>query len=733
MSWPNSAPPSVVGLNRNGGQRVGAPSPAFLQASPLPMRVFLSVAILLCCAVTPSAQERWDDPVSAGPIASTLVTAAREAQAWMEAPCATTVIEEEELRQRFARTAPQALAGVPGVSIQETGPGQGSPYLRGFTGYQTLLLIDGIRLNNSVHRSGPNQYFGTVDPYSIERIEVVRGPGSVLYGSDAIGGTVNVLTRRPHGWSPDGHGFRHAESLHTRFNSSDSSEVLRGEFSATWDQSTGILMGADGKWFDDVAAGDDTGRQANTGYDEWAGDWKLEHHLDAHQRVVFAHQRLRQEDAPRTHRTIFAESFEGTTVGTDRRHDFDQARSLSYVQLHAEEQPGPLDSFHASLSFHRQDEELQRVNGSGAASSQGFEVDTLGLFLQAGSHTPLGHLTFGADGYLDEVDSFSSTQSIQGPVADDATYALFGVFIQDELDLSARTTLTLGGRFNRAEVEADSVLDPVGGGQTSLTDDWSAVVGSARLLYRLVEDELHLFGGVSQGFRAPNLSDLTRLDSARSNEFEIPSPGLDPEYTTTYELGLKAEDVGAVAQLALFHTDVRDLILRRPTGNLNGAGQFEVVKENVGDGEVFGIEAGATVRVGDDWEVFGGATFVEGKVETFPTSAPDTESEYLDKLMPFTAHLGARWEFEGRWFEFLCQGAGDADKLSTADKLDSQRIPPGGTPGYVVFHARGGWRLGRNLALDIGLENLFDEDYRVHGSGLNRPGRSLVVGLTLAR
>ncbi len=691
--------------------------------------------LLSVCVLALASSARAQEPATEsrsldGAASTTLVTATRESQAWIEAPYATTVLVEEDLTRRFSRTTPQALAGVPGVSVQETGYGQGSPYLRGFTGYQTLMLIDGIRLNNSVFRSGPNQYWSTVDPFSIARLEVVRGPSSVLYGSDAIGGTVNVLTRGPTTW---GEGFRHAESLHYRFASADTSDVVRAEVSGTFDRDSGFLLGADGKWTDDVAGGEDIGTQENTGYDEWAGDLKFEHFLGPNTRLVFAHQRVQQDDAPRTHRTLYAESFEGTAVGTDRRHDFDQNRELTYLQLHGEQHGGAFDAFHASLSWHDQEEVLKRVSGGGTASEQGFDVETLGLFAYASSDTDLGRLTYGADYYRDGVDSFSSTQPIQGPVADDASYDLFGAFVQDELDLSERTTLTLGGRFNWADVNAGSVFDPVSGTQTDLQDDWSALAASARFLHRLDPDALHLFGGVSQGFRAPNLSDLTRLDSARSNEFEIPSPGLDPEYTTNYELGLKALAARSVSQVSFFYTDVRDLILRRPTGNVNGGGQAEVVKENVGDGYVYGIEAEAAVSVGGDWEVFGGATFVEGKVETYPSSAPLTDEEYFDKLMPFTAQLGTRWESERRWFEFAAVGAGDADKLSTADTLDTQRIPPGGTPGYVVLHARGGWRLGQHFALDIGLENLLDEDYRVHGSGLNRPGRSLIVGLTLAR
>lgn len=89
------------------------------------------------------------------------------------------------------------LRDVTGIMIQETAFGQGSPYIRGFTEFRNVFLVDGIRLNNSVFREGPNQYWNTVDPFSLERLGVVKGPGSVLYGSDAVGGTVNAISKSP--------------------------------------------------------------------------------------------------------------------------------------------------------------------------------------------------------------------------------------------------------------------------------------------------------------------------------------------------------------------------------------------------------------------------------------------------------------------------------------------------------------------------------------------------------
>ena len=123
-----------------------------------------------------------------------------------------------------SRTLPEALGEVPGVLVQKTSNGQGSPFIRGFTGFRNVLLIDGIRLNNSVFRDGPNQYWNTVDTFAASRIEVLKGPASVLYGSDAIGGAVNVLSDIPGAAKP---GFS-PRALY-RYSNAESSDTIRGD------------------------------------------------------------------------------------------------------------------------------------------------------------------------------------------------------------------------------------------------------------------------------------------------------------------------------------------------------------------------------------------------------------------------------------------------------------------------------------------------------------------------
>ena len=229
---------------------------------------------------------------------------------------------------------------------------------------------------------------------------------------------------------------------------------------------------------------------------------------------------------------------------------------------------------------------------------------------------------------------------------------------------------------------------------------------------------------MSQGFRAPNLSDLTRFSSARSNEFEVPTPGLDPEFYTQFEVGVKGETGPLSLQTSVFYTIVRDQILRTPTGQQNGDGDDIVTKSNVGDGWVWGIEFGAAWRFLEHWTLFGNLTYLNGKVDTFATSAPVKSREYITRLMPLTGQIGMRWDdpHDRFWAETLVRMAAKADRLSPNDERDTERIPPGGTPGYAVWSIRGGWNVTEKIAIIVGLENLLDKSYRTHGSGQNNAG-----------
>jgi hemoglobin/transferrin/lactoferrin receptor protein len=713
--------------------------------------VVLSVITICSCAAMaadgPASQPATAQPASApaasrpaGPAERTwleevTVTAMREQMAAFAAPYVVNAVPLSDFAgQRMYRSVTQALTDMPGVMVQKTSQSQGSPYIRGFTGYQTLMLVDGVRLNNSILRSGPNQYWSVVDPFVVDRLEVVKGPSSALYGSDAIGGTVNAITRSPEGIGTNGW-WRQAMY---RYSSADQGNSIRGEINATMGP-LGMLAGGAWREYGDVYGGHDVGVQPKTGYGECEGDMKAVYQIDRDTTLTAAHYNSYQDDAWRTHKTTSGISWHGTTVGDERKRVQDLGHSLTYARYQRRNMGGCIDSIDVTASYQQMVEREYRVRGNGRYDKSGTDVDTYGLGVQLGSPLPVGRLVYGFEAYHDEVQSFRRewnangtlrSVGVQGPVGDDASYDLGGLYCQYELPLWERATLIVGGRYNYARADADRVADPLGG-RMSVKDDWESVVGSARLSWFLDEKEkLNLFGGVSQGFRAPNLSDLTRLDEARTNELETPSPGLKPEKYVTYEVGLKVKERDFQAQAAGFYTVIQDMIVRKPTGAIIN-GSREVTKQNAGDGGLCGVELSARYRFHPRWTMFGDVAYTYGEVETYPTSAPVSRSEPLTRLMPMTGHAGLRWDSEdGKWYaEGLCTMADKQDKLSTADKLDTQRIPPGGTPGYVTFDVRGGHRVNENLDIWAGVENVTNREYRIHGSGVNEPGTNLKVGL----
>lgn len=673
------------------------------------------------------------EPVTTAP--PVIVTATRREQSVLDVPASVNIVTARQIEEALYRTTPEALRDIPGIMVQKTAQGQGSPYIRGFTGFRTLMLIDGIRLNNSTFREGPNQYWNTVDPYSLSRLEVVKGPSSVLYGSDAVGGTVNALTISP----PVGDtGFDLGGRAFTRLSTAERSYTLRGEVNTTVEDSLGVHVGATYKDFGDLRSG--AGKLPQTGYDEFDIDFKAEFRINPDLRLVLAHQRVDIDDAWRTHSTIFARPFEGSAVGSDRRRSLNQERDLTYAQLHAENMDSFIDAARFSVSYHSQAETEFRIRSNGRSDHQGVDVDTLGAWAQFETDSVIGYWTYGAEYYHDSVDSFRTDYNvngtvnaigIQGPVADDSRYDLVGIYIQNDIPFGDALNLVLGGRYTYASADADKVADPTTGDQTSISEDFDSFVGSARLIYRIdPQEHWRVFGGVSQAFRAPNLSDLTRLDTARSDELETPSPGLDPEQFISYEVGLRADYERLSAQVAYFYTDIDDMIIRQPTGVVIG-NLREVTKRNSGSGYVQGVEFGANWEFYTDFSLFGSFAWMEGEVDSFPTSAPVMVREPISRIMPLTTQVGLRWDAPDRrvWVEGLVTIATDADKLNAADRADTQRIPPGGTPGYTTLAVRTGWQVTSNLAMTLTLDNLTDEDYRIHGSGVNEPGVNLIFGL----
>lgn len=669
-----------------------------------------------------------------------VVTAFREERSSLRAPVQVFRVPLPGVSgETLARSLPEALTSLPSVMVQKTAYGQGSPYLRGFTGFRTLFLMDGVRLNNTVFREGPNQYWNTVDPYSLGSAEVVLGPASTLYGSDALGGVLLARSPEPLPWA----GLPEIEgALATRLSSADDSIIGRaqaaGRPSAAWAWSGGLTL----KHFGDLRGGRSVGRQSHTGYDEQDADARVYGFLSPQTRWMVAHQSVWQDDIWRTHRTIYGLRWRGLTPGDDRIHTYDQERHLTFLRLD-QQTGGPSLGQWSGLVYHQaQIEDLYRVKADTSSDEQGFDVQSWGASLQLTTPGGPGRWIAGGSWDRDTVNSYARKyapdgtllkREIQGPVGDDALYDQAAIFTQYAHPFrDERAEVIAGVRATWAHADARQVKDPVSGQPMTIEDAWASLCGSLRSWVSLDETpSVVLWVGLSQGFRAPNLSDLTRFDIARSGELETPAPDLNPEKTLSAEGGAKVQGPHVRAELAAWYTWIEDLIVRTPTGrtvnNLR-----EVTKKNAGRGFVYGAEGSLAWSVIEGWEARAVGSLMFGEVEGYPNAPNQKEWEYLSRLLPPTLELALRRTFHrGRiWVEGLSQMSARADHLSSGDRLDTQRIPPGGTPALAVFHLRGSAQVSDRFRLQAGLENLLDTDYRIHGSGVNEPGRHVTLAAT---
>lgn len=672
------------------------------------------------------------------------VIAPSDAKAQFSVPYSTSVIDRQRATTELqTKTLPDALRYEPSVMIQQTGVGQYSPYIRGLTGYRTLLMVDGIRLNNAAMRDGPNQYWGTVDPLMIDRYEVIRGSSSALYGSDAIGGTMNVTTQS---WMPREDGQNWGGRLYYRFGSADTSHFGRVEMggqAGNWD----AIFGGSGKVFNDLT----TGRgqdNPHTDYDQESMNAKIRYHFNDRDMLTLVHQYDTQSDVWRAHSTIYGVSFDGTGIGNNLARPLNQRRQLSYARYEADD-VGFMDRMSLTFSYQQMAENETLVKSNGSAETFNFHDNTLGLQAKANSASQIGLLDYGVEYYHDDIDSdgnqYNASGNViavkrQGTVADKSTYDQVGIYLQDTY-IWRDFEFTLGGRFNHAQVHLGRGLDLSRNANIDNFDkNWNNAVGNGRILYH-IDEHWNVYAGISQGWRSPSVYDLSGQGFSRSREVQTYSLNVKPEEFVTYEIGLKTQFKNLETSIAYFYNDINNMIVRAPVANpanpsqaLTFNGNTVVEARNAGAGHIQGIEWAGFYRVDTNWSMSANFTWTDSRIQDYPGTNQQTAPTPITRMLPINGTVGIRWDAADRkfWAESTLTAVAGQTRLSFSDQRDNQRIPPGGTPGYALWGIRGGWQPTESLRTALAVENLTDEDYRVHGSGINGPGRQVVVSMDYA-
>ena len=682
--------------------------------------------------------------------AVTTVVAPRSDRPLTSTSTGRVVVSGEELAETGERSLPRAISRAAGVWLQETNLGGGAPFLRGLTGNQVLVVIDGVRLNDSTTRFGPNQSLNTIDIAIVERVEVLLGPSSVLYGSDAIGGTILIWTkaRRPglRGGSTDP-GVQAEVDLHGETVTEGGRAALG--LSHASERSGTLVVGSGQDWDDLHTSGNET--VENTGYhgnDFFASE---EVAIDEDRSLRATARVHRDFDVPRTDR--MNPGFGQTNPSNDAYIFRLQERETFQLTYDDAQDNGLWDQFQVRLAASTYEEDRELIGfGSTTQRLETDEVETYSIGVDWRRALGESHLlTWGLDFYQDDVDSSRRDVDLttgvatpnEGTFAPNSEYASFGAFVQDEIVAFDAFDVTAGLRYSHFDFSFDNFASQGGGEEDG---DFGALTASLQVARDLSED-VRLTGGIAQGFRAPNLDDLAK-DGTFAGGTELHNADLDPEKSLTEELTL--EFVRPTYQIAgtIFATQISDLVGRRlVAAGAPPPGDETYLRDNVGDADQFGFELAYRQALGGEHSGLGlecDLAWVYSELDddtVDPVTGEETfDGEPIQRTPPLHGRVGLRYEPAERWLGAVHWAqvetvfAAEQSRLNPNDESDP-RIDPDGTDGWYVVNLDVGGPIGdpaRASTWTLGLHNAFDYEYRVHGSGFDGPGIGLVAGLHLA-
>jgi len=656
-------------------------------------------------------------------------TASRHVETVFRSQMNVAIATRDRIAMRTSPNTADALREISGILVQKTTAGHGAPIIRGMIGKDVLLLYNGIRLNKPTFRFGANQYMNTINIESLDRIEVTKGPGSVMYGSDAIGGVVNMISELSFDTIPPSP-FHLVIS--SRYATADQARIVHAAWQTRQDKLI-LAAGLGAKKFGDLTAGGKIGRQHPTGYWEWNANAKLGWLVNSTTTLELDALTVQQDRVPRFDKYVTKEFLPGDY----QTYLYDpQDRYLFAMTLRS--QPMALrwvSSIKWNWSYQFEAEgTIEQKTGSSTVTRNRNDLTTIGTYLQVNSIWNNRHvLSYGYEFYWDNIHSRrvqekdGAITALRGDYPDGSRYRSFGLFVNDDIVFSPQFDLTVGLRWSY--VALSSNLKELFGKFEDEYHDWT---GTAGISYKPALG-VNLIARYAKGFRAPNFNDTVVLKVSNAG-VDAPSPGLLPETSHNTEIGVKFNQQLWSGSLFIFYNRIFDLI-DRYRGNYqgldfydeNGNGIRDVCeadvfqKRNVAKGYITGWEVDGMVQISPRWNVRGWAFWTYGQDVTF--------DEPLSRIPPLMGLAGIQFLPSNRIsIEAFIRTAAKQDRLSNRD-IDDNRIPYGGTPGWTTANLRCTASMLDRLTIHLIVENLLDETYKEHGSGVYSPGRSLVMSL----
>lgn len=682
------------------------------------------------------------------------VTATRTSEEVKDLPQAITILPADSIVRLQARTPNQMLREEPGIySVQVAA--QGSPIVRGQIGNRVLYLWDGIRINNGAIFGGPNGFFNQVPVGSVERMEVIRGPGAVQFGSDAIGGVINVMTRGPQDFA---HDVQQGGELEYRFGAVDHENTGLANYWLATRRFT-LMANFSGQDVDDYRV-PHLGIMKNTGFASYGGSvsfgFKLTDKDSIHASYIqnrrvdvatYSQSKLNPSGVPRITGPLEQRGIAKIDyVRTNSGRWSDELRLYAYSQFYGGVRDQTVES--AKAFTRTRTDAGQDVWGGGA---------------QNASRWKQVKLIYGSDYHTESLKSdkrlYTTSKGTGGEVVTipngnvpPGNYNVYDMFGIAQIQVVRRLIASAGVRYETTRLisfpRPEDALIPFTVRDLTLDKRWNAVTWNAGAVYHAT-NELSFNVNIATGFRAPTFNDTlsTGVPVFASGIASVPSPNVGPERSTSYEVGSRYASRRLTASVTFYTNELRDFLLAKATGFINIPGIGVVVARNNvngAEGYVRGIESYMAYQVHPTLLWYGNFTYTRGmdtirnvRLRFIPPAFGTTGFRYTPKRQNWWVDASVNMA------DRLRHHAPD-DELDAGFSRDPGYGSPSATnpayrpgfqiPGYAIANLRLGYDLFKDRKAGWGFfvnfSNLLNQDYRESYSQqqLRAPGFATLIG-----
>jgi hemoglobin/transferrin/lactoferrin receptor protein len=651
------------------------------------------------------------------------------------------------------------------VFVQKSQGGGGSPVIRGFEASRVLLMIDGVRMNNAIYRTGHLQNAVTVDPNILQYADILYGPSSTIYGSDALGGVVNMFTKKPE-FSGNKKNLLKG-SIASRYSSALNELQVHADInigSKNW----AFLTSVTSSQFGDVVQGNkrnskypdfgkklfyvntvsgsdfavnnpDPDKQIASGYKQLDLLQKIAYTPKEGRTHILNIQLSNSTDIPRYDRLT-------ETAGNNPRfgdwHYGPQKRLLLSYQFNASFKSGYFSQMQSILSYQDVEESRHDRRFNDKNINRRWErIKVIGYTLDALHKKDKNESHIGIDMQLNNLKSTAFAEHIitGARTAINTRYPdgrnqmnYFAAYYQHLYKIKPNLTFSAGTRYTQAILHSVFIDKTVVNFPFSKAEQNNgSLAGNMGITYN-TKNNWRISFLLSSGVRNPNIDDLGKVFDSRAGSVVVPNPGLKPEYTYNGEMNVGKISERLNAGASIFYTLFRNAIVT-DAFTFNGASTIiyqgvssqVLANQNKAKAYIYGANAYLRYTVAGNTDIEAAITYTYGRSET------DTSKIPLDHVPPVYGRTGirhrqAKWNVE---VFSLFNGWKKIKKYNPNGEDNQQYATADGMPSWITLNLRTQFFLAKEISILAGVENILDQNYRTFGSGISALGRNFVISL----